>query len=141
EVWFALLGPPSGGEPVLFHLAQLGVFVAALVLLADLLSAFEPTRDRRAPPVLAGVLWYALLPLQRVNLMWVSCSQDLLALLGVLASVAWFRRGRLVPALLAYAAATLAKESSLPLPIVLYVWAVQVERANAAQALRRVAPF
>ena len=142
EVWFALLGPLSGGEPVLFHLAQLAVFVLALVLLTDLLAAFVPARGARvAPAVLAGVLWYALLPLQRVNLMWVSCSQDLLALIGALAAMAWFRRGRVLPAWLAYAAATLAKESALPLPAVLFVWAWRVDGLPPRAALRRVLPF
>src|SRR6185369_17356108 len=83
----------------------------------------------------------ALLPFQRVNLTWVSCSQDLLALVGVLAAAAWFRRGRLVPALLAYAAATLAKESALPLPVALFVWAWRVDGASPRDALRRVVPF
>ena len=142
EVWFGLLTPLSGGEPWAFHVAQLVTFVAALALLADLLSAFVPARGRLvAPAVLAGVTWYALLPFQRVNLTWVSCSQDLLALVGVLAATAWFRRGRLVPALLAYAAATLAKESALPLPVALFVWAWRVDGAPARDALRRVAPF
>ena len=142
EAWFSLLAPLSGGEPGLFHVAQLAVFVAALVLLADLLSAFVPPRGRLvAPAVLAGVTWYALLPLQQVNLTWVSCAQDLLALVGVLASIACFRRGRPGPALVAYAAATLAKESALPLPVVLFVWAWRVDGAPPARALRRVAPF
>jgi hypothetical protein len=142
EVWFALISPLSGGDPFVFHVAQLALFVAALALLADLLSAFVPRREHVvAPAVLAGVLWYATLPLQRVNLLWVSCSQDLLALVGVLGSVAFFRRGRLVPALLAYAGATLAKESALPLPAVLFLWAWRVEREPAANALARVAPF
>jgi hypothetical protein len=142
EVWFALLAPLSGGGPVLFHIAQLLVFAAALVLLADLLSAFVPAQGRRvAPAVMAGVAWFALLPLQRVILTWVSCSQDLLALVGVLASVACFRRGRRVPAIVAYAAAVLAKESALPLPAVLFVWAWRVEGATPRDAFRRVAPF
>ena len=144
EVWFGLLAPVSGGEPFVFHLAQLALFVLALVLLADLLSVFVPRRSPEtlvAPAVLAGVTWYALLPFQRVSLTWVSCSQDLLALVLVLASVAWFRRGRLVPALLAYAAATLAKETAIALPIALYAWALCVDGAPPRVALERVAPF
>ena len=77
ELWFALIGPWLGGEPWLFHLAQFAVFALALGLLADLLSAFAPPRDRLvATAVLAGLLWYAVLPFQHVNLAWVSCSQD-----------------------------------------------------------------
>jgi len=144
EVWFGILAPISGGEPFAFHAAQIALFVLALALLADLVSVLVPKRDAAplvAPAVLAGVTWYALLPFQRVNLTWVSCSQDLIALVLVLASMAWFRRGRLVPALLAYAAATLAKETALALPIALFVWAWRVERAEPRAALRRVAPF
>src|SRR5262245_32130473 len=142
EVWFGLLAPFSGGGPGVFHLAQLALFLVALALLADLLAVFVPGPKRWfAPAVLAGVAWYALLPFQRVNLTWVSCSQDLLALTGVLAAVAWFRRGQLLPALLAYAAATLAKESALPLPLALFFWVWQLERTPVPQAFRRVAPF
>src|SRR5215471_8694942 len=144
EVWFGILAPLSGGEPFVFHVAQLALFVVALALLADLISAFVPKRDDAqlvAPAALAGVTWYALLPFQRVNLTWVSCSQDLIALVLVLASMAWFRRGRLVPAVLAYVAATLAKETALALPVALFVWALRVEGAKPGQALRRVTPF
>jgi hypothetical protein len=144
EVWFGLLTPVSGGEPFVFHVAQLLLFVAALVLLVDLVAVFVPRRDPQAlvaPAVLAGVAWYALLPFQRVSLTWVSCSQDLLALVLVLASVACFRRGRLAPALLAYVAATLAKETALALPLALYAWGWRVEGASPRVALRRVAPF
>jgi hypothetical protein len=59
----------------------------------------------------------------------------------VLASVAWFRRGRLVPALLAYVAATLAKETALALPLPLFVWERYVNGVPPREALRRVAPF
>ena len=144
EVWFGILAPISGGEPFAFHAAQIALFVLALALLADLVSVLVPKRDAAplvAPAVLAGVTWYALLPFQRVNLTWVSCSQDLIALVLALASMAWFRRGRLVPALLAYAAATLAKETALALPIALFVWVWKVEGAEPRAALRRVTPF
>jgi hypothetical protein len=123
EVWFILLSPIAGGEPLVFHLAQMAVFLAALVLLADLLGALVPKRGPGpAPAVLAGVLWFATLPFQRVNLAWVSCSQDLLAWTGVLGSLALHRRGRTGLAIVAYAAATLAKESALPLPALVFLW-------------------
>jgi hypothetical protein len=142
EVWFALVGPWLGGEPWLFHLAQFAMFAAALVLLADLLSVFAPPRDRLvAPAVLAGVLWYAVLPFQHVNLAWVSCSQDLLALVGALGALALYRRGRMIPALIAYAAAVLAKESALPLPGALFVWSWCVDGLTPRRAFARVMPF
>src|SRR5262249_3979331 len=34
ELWFGLLGAVTGGEPLLFHVVQFGVFAAALALLA-----------------------------------------------------------------------------------------------------------
>lgn len=142
ELWFGLLTPLTGGEPVLFHVAQFGLFVAALVLLADLLSVFAPARGRLVTPaVLAGVLWFAVLPFQRVNLAWVSCAQDLLALIGVLAAFALYRRGRVLPAMFAYAAATLAKESALPLPGVLFLWSWWIEGLAPRRAFARVLPF
>lgn len=142
EVWFAMLGPLTGGQPLLFHVAQFALFAAALVLLADLLAVFAPPRPRLvAPAALAGLLLYALLPFQFVNLAWVSCSQDLLALIGALGALALYRRGRIVPAVLAYAAATLAKESALPLPGVLFLWSWCIDRMPARRALARVLPF
>lgn len=135
EVWFGLLAPLAGGHPLAFHLASFAVFVLALVLLADLLREFAP-----APGVAAGVLWFALLPLQRVNLMWVSASQDLLALAGVLGALACFRRGRDRAAAACVLAAVLSKESALPAPALLLAWAVWVERQGLERALRRVAP-
>ncbi len=142
ELWFTLVAPFSWGEPLVFHLVQMLVFLAALVLLADLLRALMPRRDPGlSPPVLAGVLWFALAPFQRVNLAWVSCSQDVLALTGALGSIALFRRGRAGLAIAAYAAATLAKESALPLPALLFLWSWRIERESARRALARTLPF
>jgi len=59
-----------------FHAANFALFLAALALLFDLLASLLPR-----PGAFAGTLYFALLPLQRVNLTWISCSQDLLALL------------------------------------------------------------
>src|ERR1043166_6581029 len=42
EAWFGFLAPMSGGEPLVFHLAQLALFVVALVLLVDMISVFGP---------------------------------------------------------------------------------------------------
>ncbi len=142
EVWFGVVGLLTGGEPLLFQVAQFAVFAGVLVLLADLLGVFAPARERVvAAAALAGLLLFALLPLQFVNLAWVSCSQDLLALLGVLGSLALYRGGRTAFAVLAYAAATLCKESALPLPGVLLLWSVLIDRVPARRALVRVLPF
>lgn len=136
ELWFGLGTLLAGDSALAFHLALFGVFALALVLLFDLLTVF--TSEHAA---LAGVVAFALLPLQRVNLMWVSCSQDLLALAGVLAAIACFRRGRDRLAWLAYLVAALSKQSALPLPALLALWAVWVDGAAPRAAVRRVAPF
>jgi hypothetical protein len=114
QLYFAALTPLSGGQALAFHLVNYAIFLGALALLADLLAAFLPL-----PGVLAGVLYFATLPFQRVNLMWVSCAQDLMALTLTLAAVALFRRRHDLAAALAYLLAVFSKESALPLPLVL----------------------
>lgn len=136
QLWFGALAPLAGRHPLAFHLANLVLFLAAAALLWDLLRAFAPRAG-----ALAGLLYFALLPLQRVNLTWISCCQDLLALAGALGALALFRRGRDRLALLCFLAAALAKESALPLPALLFLWAWRVEGLRAGAALRRVAPF
>jgi len=142
EAWFGLVGLLTGGDPIAFHLVQFVVFAAALVLLADLLAVFAPRREGViAPAALVGLLFFATLPLQRVNLGWVSCSQDLLALTGSLAALALFRRGRTPWAMLAYGAAVLSKQSALPLPAALFLWAWCIEGETPRRAFARVLPF
>jgi hypothetical protein len=131
QLYFAALTPLAAGHPLVFHLVNYGLFLAALALLADLLAAFLP-----AAGVAAGLLYFATLPFQGVNLTWISCSQDLLALGLSLAAVAAWRRGRDLWALLAYLLAVFSKESALPLPIVLALWP-----QSEARSRRRLIPF
>lgn len=136
QVWFELFSSVGDGAPWVFHTAQFGLFLAALALLMDLLLVFVPW-----PAALAGLLAYAVMPFHEVNLRWISCSQDLLALVGALGALALFRRRRHGWALLPALVAALSKESSLPLPLVLAAWALLVDRETPARALRRAAPF
>jgi hypothetical protein len=144
QLYFAALTPLAGGSPLVFHLVNAVAFAVALALLVDLLLAFLPLSG-----TLAGALYFALLPLQRVNLIWVSCSQDLFALVLTLAAVALFRRGRDGWACLAYLGALASKEVAWPLPVVLAAWAWRSRSAGgsavappSARALvRRMAPF
>lgn len=117
QLYFAALTPLAGGSPLPFHVVNAAAFAAALALTVDLLLAFLPVHA-----ALAGALYFALLPLQRVNLVWVSCSQDLFALVFSLAAVALFRRGRGGWSCLAYLAALASKEVAFPLPAVLAAW-------------------
>jgi len=136
QVYFELLSPIAGGSPLVFHAVNFCLFLAALVLLADLLAAFAA-----GPALVAGLLYFALLPMQRVNQIWISCSQDLLALAFSLAAVALWRRDRRGWALAAWLAAIASKESALPLPLLLGVWDLLVRRRSPPEAVRRLAPF
>jgi hypothetical protein len=134
--WFGLLGTVAGGNPLVFHVASLALFALAAALLVDLLAVFASTAG-----VFAGVLWFVTLPLQRVNLTWVSCNQDLLALAASLGALALWRRGRDRLAVLAVLAAVLSKESALPLPAALFFWSWRVEGMPASRAARRALPL
>ena len=139
QLYFAALTPLSGGAPLPFHLVNAAAFAVSLVLLADLLAAYLPL-----PGVLAGLLYFALLPLQRVNLIWISCSQDLLALMLTLAAVALFRRGRDGWACLAYLGALASKEIAFPLPVALaaLAWRPLAGDATVSRSPgRRMIPF
>ena len=136
-LYFELLLPVLGLNPLGFHLFNFGLFLAALILLADLLRVFLPRAG-----VMVGLLYFATLPFHGVNLRWISCSQDLLALLFVLAAVALFRRGRIAWSALCYLGAVFSKESSLPLPLLLFFWpAVGPGPDDWRQRLRRVWPL
>jgi len=136
QLWFGALAPLAGGHPLVFHLASFAVFLGAAALLYDLLRSFAPRAG-----ALAGLVYFAVLPLQRVNLLWVSCCQDLLALAGSLGALALFRRGRTWLAALAFLGAALSKESALPLPALLFLWAWRIEGRSPGESLRRVTPF
>ena len=135
----------ADGSPWVFHLVNALVFAATLALLLDLLRALLPLNG-----ALAGALYFATLPLQRVNLSWVSGGQDLLAVLFALAALALFRRGRNGWSCAAYLAALASKEVAFPVPVVLAAWAwwcglpdakgTPVRPSPAALA-RRLAPF
>lgn len=135
QIWFEALTPIAGGHPLVFHLASFAVFLAALALLWDLLRALVPR-----PGAVAGLLYFATLPFQRVNLLWISCSQDLLALAGALGAIALHRRGRAAWGLVAALAAFASKESALPLPLALLGWDRWVAGRSWGESLRRAAP-
>jgi hypothetical protein len=137
QIYFETLTSLVGERPWAFHAVNYGLFLGSLALLADLLRALLPTQG-----VLCGVLYFAILPLQRVNLTWISCSQDLLALGFSLGSVALFRRGREGVAAFAYLLALFSKESALPLPLALAAWGRWVDPAESRPPLwRRLQPF
>lgn len=117
QIYFALLTPLAGHAPLAFHLVNAALFAVSLALLLDVLIVLVPW-----PGALAGALYFALIPFQRVNLIWVSCSQDLLALALSLGGLALFRRGRDGWACAAYLGAIASKEVAFPLPAALALW-------------------
>ncbi len=134
QVYFAVVGPLAHGHPLGFHVVNALLFLVAVMLVADLLGALLPVAG-----VLAGTAYFAWLPLQHVNLMWVSCSQDLMALAGVLGAFAFHRRGRTLPALLCFAAACASKETALALPLGLAAWQRFVPQPGAPRDARSIA--
>lgn len=136
QIYFEWLSPIAGGSAAVFHLAQFALFLGTLVLLAELLAALLPPTG-----VLVATLYFALLPFQRLALTWVSCSQDLLALLFGLGAFALHRRGRPLEAALVFLCAAASKESALPLPVLAFAWDRWIGRRSAREALRRAAPL
>lgn len=136
QVYFALMEPLSrfGAGP--YRAVNFALFLASCALLFRFLRS-----QAGEGGAWIGTLWFALLPLQRVNLIWISCNQDLLALLGTLAAFAAWRGGRVALAALAWMAALLSKESALPLPAALIAWDVLVERRTVRASLRRALPL
>ncbi|HTR97277.1 MAG TPA: hypothetical protein VMH61_05195, partial [Candidatus Acidoferrales bacterium] len=135
-LFFGVLAPLTGGQPFALHLALFALLLVSLALLWDLLRAFATL-----PGAAAGTLYFALLPLVRVDLTWISCAQDLLALAAALGALAAFRRGRDRIALLLYLGAIFSKESALPLPALLAFWAWRMDGASPRAALGRTVPF
>ena len=136
QVYFAALTRISNGSPRVFHAVNFALFLGALALAADLMVAL-------LPPVAActAVLAFALVPLQRVGWLWISCSQDLLALVGSLGALALYRRSRRALAFAVAIAALASKESALALPALLAGWDVLIERRPVRETAMRVAPF
>ncbi len=136
ELWFAAFTPVAGGRPEVFHALNFALFLAACALLWRFLR--ERTSEAGA---WIATLWFATLPMQRVNLTWISCNQDLLALTATLAAFAAWRARRVAVATLAYAVALASKEVAAPLPVVLFLWSTLVERRSPRDTLRLLAPL
>jgi hypothetical protein len=135
QIYFAILAGLNA-SPAVFHALNFLIELCALALLLDLLTALLPFEA-----ALAGALYFALIPLQRVAWLWISCSQDLLALAFALGSFALYRRDRRLPAAVLLLAALASKESALPLPLAMAAWDVLIARRRPAEALRRAAPM
>ena len=113
QLHFWLLARAGGESALVFHLANLALFLGVVALL------FIVTR-RLAGGAAAAVAaaFVALHYAADVPLLWASGSQDLLALAGALGALALFLSGRRVLAALALLAGLLSKETVLFTPLV-----------------------
>jgi hypothetical protein len=113
QLHFWLLAHAGGESPVVFHAANLTLFLGVITLL------FLVTR-RLAGTVAAAIAaaFVALHYAADVPLLWASGSQDLLALVGALGTLALFLSGRRALAALALLAGLLSKETVLLTPLV-----------------------
>lgn len=139
QLFFEILTPVAAYRPLVFHVANAALFATSIVLLLDLLVGFAPLVG-----AVAGALYFALLPLQGVNLIWISCSQDLLALTLGLAAFACFRRGRDAWGCLAWLGALASKETAFPLPLAMAAWLAlrpAAMRDSFTAIGRRLLPF
>jgi len=113
QLHFWLLARAGGGSPVLFHAANVVLFLGALALLFVV--------ARRLAGTLAAAIATAFVALHYaadVPLLWASGSQDLLALAGALGALALFLSGRRWLAAAVFLPALLSKETVLFLPLV-----------------------
>jgi hypothetical protein len=113
QLHFWLLARASGESAVVFHAANLALFLGVVTLL------FLVTR-RLAGTVAAAfaAAFVALHYAADVPLLWASGSQDLLALVGALGAVALFLSGRRALAAVALLGGMLSKETVLFTPLV-----------------------
>ena len=105
ELYFFTLSRLFGPHPLLFHLFN------AFVLLLTVGMVFALARrlaGGRAAALAAGV--YAVLYAHRIQMAWVSCSQDLIAsALGVGAALLYVRGRRVASAFVFFARSTISR--------------------------------
>ena len=122
QLWFWLVGHMSGQSAAAFHLANLGLFLAALSLLYAIVRRIA---GPRAAAVAAGFV--ALRSAADVPLLWSSGSQDLLAMAAALAAIWLHLSDRRVSAGGCLLLALLSKETVVLAPFV----AVLLDRRHA----------
>jgi hypothetical protein len=136
ELYFYVLGHLAGGAALVYHVVNASVYAATLVLFHRLLERWQGARVATF-----ATLLFLLFPAGGALLSWVSCAQDLIALLFGVAAFVLHQRGRYALAGLALALAVLSKETAVVMgsAIVLFDWASDKETPLRAR-LRRLAP-
>ncbi len=116
-----------GNHPLAFHLLNFGLLVLTLGLVLALVTRLAGSRAG----ALAAIA-YALMYAHRVQMAWVSCSQDLNATALALWTVLLLLDRRPRGSALAFFLALLSKESVVLLPLVLAIWLALVETKRAS---------
>ena len=121
-VYFTVLDLAGRGGPALGHALNLGFLLAIVVLLGSFVSRLAGKRAG----VMAG-LWFAALGAIPSLAGWISCDQDLLAILFTLIALHLRLSGRNGAALAAVAAGLLSKETILAVipAIILFDWILE----------------
>lgn len=134
-LWFGVLGRASGESPVVFHAANLALWVLAVVLLWALARRLG---GERVAAVAAGV--FALTYAADVPVLWASGAQDLLALVLALGALLAVSHGRIAAGAALLFVAPLAKETAAValVPAVLLAWR---PGEGAGAAARRCGPL
>jgi tetratricopeptide (TPR) repeat protein len=144
EIYFFVLSLVGGNDPRVFRFFNLAVLVAMIGMVIALGWRFGGPRAG----VLAGAVYTLLYP-HRVEMAWVSCSQDLIAtLLALVATFAHLARRHWLAAV-SFFLALFAKESVAPLPLILAAWeawplgpgAPSRLAAGAWSAMKKTLPF
>jgi len=129
DTWLALIASFAGDDPRPYHAGNLLLQAANVFLLYLLARRLLPGR---AAPRLAAA-FFAVHPMHTEAVAWVKNSAELLALFfGLLAALAFMRAARErsrrcirfeVAAIICFLLGVLTKESILPLPAILVLWA------------------
>jgi hypothetical protein len=135
QLWFWCWAGPTHESATAFHVANLGLFLAILVLFFTLIRRFLGVRA-----ALVGAALLAVHHAADVPLLWACGSQDLLAVAGALAAVLLFVDDRRWAAALALGAALLSKETVVATPLVATLLARR-EREPWTRTWRRAWPM
>ncbi|HVP38338.1 MAG TPA: glycosyltransferase family 39 protein [Candidatus Saccharimonadales bacterium] len=130
---FGIAWRAFGLDPAKYHLTNLVLVLACVALVWALARRYLSPRG-----ALVGAALFGLSHAQAVLVGWVSCDQDLWALLFALLSALLLARGRGLPSAACFGLALLAKENVALLPLALFALAAQ--REPWRRAARRVLP-
>jgi hypothetical protein len=113
QLHFWWLSQVSGESPFAFHLANLILFLGAIALLFALTRRMAGARAATIASAFVALHYAADVPLR-----WASGSQDLLAIVGALATLWLFLRGQVWAAAAVFLAALLSKETVALTPVI-----------------------